>query len=31
LCVKIIDGIHLKEEYKNDLDEIKAKLKEMTS
>lgn len=30
LCVKIIGGIHLTEEFKNDLDEIKGKLKDMT-
>jgi len=30
LIVKLIDGIHLKEEYKQDLDEIRDQLKNMT-
>lgn len=29
LCVKIIGGIHLKEEYKTDIDEIRDSLKKM--
>jgi len=29
LIVKLISGIHLKEEFKQDLDEIKDQLKEM--
>ena len=31
LIVKLIDGIHLKEEIKNDLDEIRSRLKDMTN